>query len=849
MDASAEIIRLSGGDCHVTDNAGSNYRVLSGTVSIFVTRMESGENKRLVFLCDIEEGGMFPGFHYVDSLHQEWQFVVKPAGDAELERGDYVTSILKKKFIARTRISNYAQEGFENSLVEYYLTEEVKDNVFISRIRIIEDEGGQRSFSAIAEGMENDPISVVGENPLYRVVAYACKAASIEVADEREVVSACGSVFTVQDIVRVSRFACRDVVLEPDWYKKDCGTFISYIEGQPVACIPRGQNRYHIYYGDGKPAKLTAAIAETVEPRAVSLVRTLPNRRLSGRDILKFCLRSLNAADIALISILGLASGLLGILLPTLNQKIYDDYIPLGNMGQLAQICAIIATLMIGTLFFDMVKRLSDFRIGARVGYDLQNAVYSRVFHLPENFFRDYDSADLAQRIMAVSSYAREYTTATLITGIGTVFSMLYLYRMFKYAKKLAWLALVMILLYSAVIYYINSRTIRHEKKLGELKGEASSKLYQFLSGIEKIRLAGVEDRAAYEYIIPFAEKQSMEIKKNYYTESVTMLSGSVSFIFSIFFYWIVVKNKLDLSTGSFMAFNSAFGSFSGAIFALVNGLLSLIALRPTYDRFSPVLTTAPEDSSDNESPGELQGGITLSDVRFAYSPNSPLVLNGINMEIKKGEYIGIVGGSGCGKSTLLKLLLGFESPLDGSVMYDGKDIRSLDKRELRKQLGVVLQNGKLISGSIYENITITAPKATMKDVQAVVEAVGLKEDIAQMPMGLHTVLSENSGTISGGQQQRILIARAIISKPSILIFDEATSALDNVTQAKVTESLDKMNATRIVVAHRLSTIRKCDRIYVLKNGRVHEQGSYRELMALHGEFYELASRQLVDGQ
>ena len=232
--------------------------------------------------------------------------------------------------------------------------------------------------------------------------------------------------------------------------------------------------------------------------------------------------------------------------------------------------------------------------------------------------------------------------------------------------------------------------------------------------------------------------------------------------------------------------------------------------------------------------------------MKFAYDKNGVNVLNGIDLAIKPGEYIGIVGSSGCGKSTLLKLLLGFEEPDQGHVLYDGVDLKSLDKRELRKKLGVVLQSGKLISGSIYENITITAPHANMDTVMKTIETVGLKNDIAQMPMGIHTVLSENSGTISGGQQQRILIARAIISDPTVLIFDEATSALDNVTQAAICENLDKMKATRIVVAHRLSTIKNCDRIIVMNGGVIQEEGTYDQLMALGGLFRQLADRQLA---
>ena len=312
-------------------------------------------------------------------------------------------------------------------------------------------------------------------------------------------------------------------------------------------------------------------------------------------------------------------------------------------------------------------------------------------------------------------------------------------------------------------------------------------------------------------------------------------------------FYFIIVKKNVELSTGSFMAFNAAFGSFSSSVLKLIKSAVALYQLKPVYERFRPVVETAEESDAALDNVEKLEGSVSLRNVKFSYEEDAPLVLNGIDLEIGRGEYIGIVGSSGCGKSTLLKLLLGFETPNAGQICYDGKDMRSLNKRQLRKNLGVVLQNGQLIAGSIMENITITAPKAGMREVNEVIRAVGLEKDIEQMPMGLQTMLSENSGTISGGQKQRILIARAIINKPAILIMDEATSALDNLTQAHVCSNLDRMNVTRIVIAHRLSTIKNCDRIIVLDKGRIAEEGNYEQLMARGGLFYQLAARQIVD--
>ena len=310
--------------------------------------------------------------------------------------------------------------------------------------------------------------------------------------------------------------------------------------------------------------------------------------------------------------------------------------------------------------------------------------------------------------------------------------------------------------------------------------------------------------------------------------------------------YIVIIKGNMDISLGAFIAFNSVFGSFTAYALQLVGGFVNIKTLKPAIDRLKPILEEEPELDDAKELPGEISGAIEINNVSFRYEEEAPYVLNNLSLDIKAGEYVGIVGSSGCGKSTLLKLLLGFESTTIGKIYYDNKDIESLDKRELRKKMGVVLQDGKLISGSIFENITITAPNATVADVKKVIKAVGLENDINDMPMGLHTVLSEDCGTISGGQQQRILIARAIIANPKLLFFDEATSALDNVTQAMVCETLEAMDSTRIVIAHRLSTIMKCDRIIVLDKGNVVEQGTYEELMNNKGLFYELASRQIA---
>ena len=502
---------------------------------------------------------------------------------------------------------------------------------------------------------------------------------------------------------------------------------------------------------------------------------------------------------------------------------------------------------MLGNVFFSMVKKLTEYSASCHVNYDLQNAVYWRIFQLPESFFRGYDSGDLAQRLGQAGSAAGQVVTQVTGAGFGMVFSLFYLWRMIKYSGKLTVWALIMSLIFAVLRYFLETRSLRYETLQVETNGKAVAKLYQYLGGVDKIRMAGAEERAILEYLIPFTQEQKYEMQEKRITAISETLADVATYLFSMVLYFVIIKKKQDISVGNFMAFNSAFGAFSSAMMELVKGTMTVYRLKPTYTRLKPILDTQPEDDGQKQIVQSLEGGIELEHVSFAYSPETGNVLNDISMQVHPGEYLAIVGPSGCGKSTLLKLLLGFETPTQGKIRYDGQNISGLDAHSLRRNLGVVLQDGKLIAGSIYDNITITCPGATMKDVNEVIEAVGLKADIDQMPMGVQTVLSESGNTISGGQQQRILIARAIMSKPQILFFDEATSALDNLTQAKVCKSLDAMHVTRVVIAHRLSTIQNCDRILVFNKGQIQEEGNFESLMAQKGLFYSMAKRQIAE--
>jgi ABC-type bacteriocin/lantibiotic exporter with double-glycine peptidase domain len=382
---------------------------------------------------------------------------------------------------------------------------------------------------------------------------------------------------------------------------------------------------------------------------------------------------------------------------------------------------------------------------------------------------------------------------------------------------------------------------IRQTKENNEVNGKLSSMVFQLLNGITKIKVSGSEARAYSKWAGLYSK---LHVMPNTFLTVSTSISNLIVFGGTIVLYFCAYSN--GLSASDYIGFNSAYSLFTAAVMAMAGITAQVSSLRPAIEMLRPIIEEAPETAGFKKRVDKLSGDIDVDRVRFRYNEEMPYVLDDLELHIKAGEYIGIVGSSGCGKSTLFRVLLGFEQPQSGTVYYDNHDVEGLDLRSVRRRIGTVLQNGKLFSGDIYSNIVICAPWLTVDEAWAAAEKSGFADDIRKMPMGMFTMISEGGGGLSGGQQQRLLIARALASDPDIVLFDEATSALDNITQAMVVKTLEEMECTRIVIAHRLSTIKRCSRIVYLDKGKVVEEGTYDELMALGGRFAELANRQIV---
>jgi ABC-type bacteriocin/lantibiotic exporter with double-glycine peptidase domain len=392
------------------------------------------------------------------------------------------------------------------------------------------------------------------------------------------------------------------------------------------------------------------------------------------------------------------------------------------------------------------------------------------------------------------------------------------------------------------------------QRRVVEVEGRISGLVLQLLAGIAKLRVTGAESRAFSRWATQFTQQKRLAFRTGAIENFLESFNAVFPVVSSMAIYYMVLylmKQAAEsgdpnpIPPGEFVAFNSAFGIFLAQVLGTGMTAMSALNVIPLWERAKPILETRPEVDLSKADPGEISGEIEVTHVTFRYHKDGPTILSDLSLRIEPGEYVALVGPSGSGKSTLLRMLLGLDVPETGSVYFDGRDLQLLDVQKLRRKIGVVGQNATIRSGSVFSNIVGSLP-LTLDDAWEAARMAGLDEDVKAMPMGMNTVLQQGGGTLSGGQRQRLIIARAIVARPRILFFDEATSALDNRTQAIVSQSLMELQATRIAVAHRLSTIMGADRIYVLAGGRIVQQGSYQELVAVEGMFRELVKRQVA---
>ena len=640
----------------------------------------------------------------------------------------------------------------------------------------------------------------------------------------------------------------RRVTLDKGWYHHAVGAMLGTLkeDGSAVALIPGRFSGYRLVnIASGKQSRLDRRTEQFLDPEAICFYEPLPQKALTMGDLLKFMMQQMSLSDIALYLLLMGLSAAFGLLSPMFTRWLFSDVLESGSPQVLLSLAVFMICFSVSRLCFSAFQGLVNSRIGIKQEIAVQAAVMSRIMSLPPTFFKKYSAGELSQRASYVQSLCSTLFSTIGTTGLTSIFSLIYIGQIFVYAPSLVVPSLLITLATFVLSLVTTFAQMKITREKMDLSAKTSGMTYSTITGIQKIKLAGAEKRMFSRWARRYSKDAQLEYNPPAFLKLSRTFRLALSLIGTMLLYAAAIRNRIAVA--DYYAFHTAYAMVSSAFLSLASVAVTAANIRPTLEMARPIMETEPEKHDGKANITELRGGIELSHVSFRYDESTPNVIDDLSLRIASGEYLAIVGSTGCGKSTLLRLLLGFETPQKGSIFYDKTDISKIDLESLRRRIGVVMQDGRLFLGDIYSNIVITAPELGMGAAWAAAEIASVAEDIRAMPMGMHTMICEGQGGISGGQKQRLMIARAVAPRPKILMFDEATSALDNITQKKVSEAIDTLKCTRIVIAHRLSTIRHADRILYLDGGKIVEEGTYDELIAKNGFFAKLVERQRLD--
>ena len=711
--------------------------------------------------------------------------------------------------------------------------------------------GALRDFGGIMGATEDAvPVAETGRTPLQMAVALVATSCGAEIEISTPVKDASSPIEAIEDFARGSGIRTRWIELAPGWWRRDGPSFVGFTSGtdKPIAVLSDNRGSYRAVDTEtGTTFAVNSRTFARIAPGGMMFYAPLPDDIEDGKTVLRFSMHR-RLQDFRTVLGVGILGGLASLLTPILMGEILVRIIPRADISLWIAALGALLLMAFGNAVFEIVRGLALLRIEGRVDERLQTAIWSRLISLRAPFFRNFTVGDLADRANGIGGIRQTLTGAAVQAAMGSIFSVFSLMLLFYYSYTLALWVCGLLLVLIGVTYYFSQGQLRHYREVFRAQGDINGLVYQMISGLAKLRVANAENYALARWAQRFARQKRENLAALRWAAGQYVVIGmfqplSLIAIFVFVYNAIMQGGAFDLR--AFLSFNAAFGQLTGAVLALTTAVTTVIAVIPLLERAQPILDAHPETADGGIDPGDLKGDIEFANVIFRYAPEDANAIDGVSFRIRQGDYVAFVGASGCGKSTLYRLLLGFERPDSGTVFLDGHDLSSLDLTAIRRRMGVVLQNGQIVAGNIYENIAGMSPLSA-EDAWAAVRAAALEEDIRAMPMGMHTVLPEGGGVLSVGQKQRLLIARALARKPRVLLFDEATSALDNRAQAMVQASLRKLGVTRVVIAHRLSSIRDVDRIYVLKAGRIVESGRFEELIERDGVFAALSRRQLV---
>ncbi|MCW8129490.1 MAG: NHLP bacteriocin export ABC transporter permease/ATPase subunit, partial [Planctomycetota bacterium] len=652
----------------------------------------------------------------------------------------------------------------------------------------------------------------------------------------------------VAGIARASRIRVRRVLLRDAWWKRPAGPILAFRRdsGQPVALLPNARG-YELYEpAAGERTAVGAKTAATLAFEAYVFVRPFGDGVVGALGLLKLALEPYRR-EMLWLCFAGLATAVLGMLTPQALGIMVDRAIPNADRNMALDLGLGLATAALSIWLLRIAEDVAFMRMELGAEYTLQLALWDRILRIRVPFFRQYASGDMQARASAVSEIRARLSGSTLRSLFTSALALLFVAQMFYFSADLTWIALGVALAAATATGLGGVLIQRTQRRVLDLQGRVAGLTLQLIDGVAKLRVACAEERAYAFWAREFTRKERESYAAWRVQNLVATLNGVVAPVGTILLYACVSAllapgSRAALSTGDFLAFHAAYGGFILGVSELGTLATGLLEIPGLWARAKPLLNAPLEVAAQGANPGRLAGNLSVENLVFRYRDGGQLVMNGLSMNVRAGEFVALVGPSGAGKSTLFRILLGIDAPESGSVYYDGQDLSGIDVTAVRRQIGVVLQNAQVFSGSLLENMS---PEERVGEAQALEAArlAGLADDLEKLPMGLLTMVNEGATNLSGGQRQRLLLARALVHRPRILLLDEATSSLDNRTQSLVSANLARLKVTRLVIAHRLSTIRHADRILVMDQGRIVQEGTFETLRRQPGLFAQLTNQ------
>ncbi|MBV2357189.1 NHLP bacteriocin export ABC transporter permease/ATPase subunit [Streptomyces sp. J2-1] len=691
------------------------------------------------------------------------------------------------------------------------------------------------------------PATAADADATYAACRLVAEAAGIRLAEPAQSGTESERLDPVERVALASRVRTRAVRLDGRWWRENVGPLVAHraLSGAPVALLWRRGGYVAVHPGTGRETPVEKVNAGEFEERAVMFYRPLPERRLGPLGLLRFSLGG-TRGDLANLLLAGLVTVAIGALVPVATGKVLGEYVPRAQTDLIVGVCLAVMVSALVSAAFTLLENLTMLRLEGRIEASLQPAVWDRLLRLPTRFFTQRSTGELASAAMGISSIRRLLAGTGPVVAQSVTIGAMNLGLLFWYSVPMALAAVGMLVVIAAVFLGLGLWQVRWQRRLVVLGNKLNNQAFQTLRGLPKLRVAAAENYAYAAWAREFARSRELQQKVGRIKNLTSVLGAVYLPVCTLLMFMLLAgPARGAMSAAAFLTFNTAVTMVLTSVTQLTGSFVSAVAALPLFEEIRPVLDATPEVRGTSTRPGPLSGAVEARRLSFRYADDGPLVLDDVSFEVRPGEFVAVVGPSGCGKSTLLRLLIGFDRPVSGSVLYDGQDLAALDQSAVRRQCGVVLQHAQPFTGSIMDVICGTEPYPP-EQVMAAAELAGLAGDIERMPMGLHTIVA-GSGAISGGQRQRLMIAQALIRRPRILFFDEATSALDNETQRTVIESTRKLNASRVVIAHRLSTVMDADRVVVMEDGKVVQQGPPAELLAdTTGRLHELVRRQMT---